>query len=97
MMAYSSTATASGSETVLRLLVEGSMVIGEAGLAGAGTESGEFSCCSSSAWRDSCLEVKMLQGPATSSVAGKCSAGRELGAEKGGSGTGALPPLAMER
>ena len=97
MMAYSSTASASGSEAVLRLLEEGSMVMGEAGLDGAKCGSWGSSRCSWSACRDSCLDVKMLQGPDTRADAGKCSAGRELGASNGGSGTGALPPRAMER
>ena len=93
--AYSSTASASGSATLLCSMVHSSKGAGDAGLAGG--EAGDMSCCSTDACRDSCLEVKMCQGPSSSADAGRCSAGCARGAAKGGSGTGALPPRATER
>ena len=46
---------------------------------------------------DSCLDVKMRQGPSRRDEAGRCSAGCVRGASNGGSGTGALPPRAASR
>ena len=92
--AYSSTASASGSGAL-----PSSMTVSSRGAAGpmlAGEETGELSGCSC-ACSASCLEVKMRQGPSRREPAGRCSAGWERGAENGGSGTGALPPRAMER
>ena len=92
--AYSSTASASGSGAVSSTMM--ALSWGRAVSMLTGEETGELSG-GSCARRDSCLEVKICQGPSRRDLAGRCSAGRVRGAEKGGSGTGALPPRAIER
>ena len=77
--AYSSTASASGSETLPCPLARSSG--GTSGPVLAGEETGELSGCSCDACIDSCLDVKMCQGPSKKRRGGgRCSAGCARGA-----------------
>ena len=71
--AYSSTASASGSDGLLDASAPCSKEMGEAGLTRG--ELGDGSRGSCDACMDSCLEVKMRQGPSMREGDGKCSAG----------------------